>query len=130
MRILRTITTLFLLLVFTVATTGVVVASHYCAGELDNVSLVVEKPCSCSVEQTEQEGEPCCTQIVSFLKVKTDTPSISASIQVPIVVLCTLVRDNGIAPALSALPSIAQAVVTPSPPRRVDIPIYCCTLLI
>lgn len=126
MHILKTILIIVLLPVFLLANTGIAVAYHYCAGELDSVSLTTEAACQCGDKETKSD---CCTSEISVLKTDTDLSFSSASIHPPIPVDCAILPDLlFFSPVLLRTPTLCLS--DSSPPGVTDIPVRLCSLLI
>lgn len=126
MHILKVILITVLLPVFLLANTGVAVAYHYCAGELDSVSLTTEATCQCGDKETKSD---CCTSKVSVLKVSTDLSLTSTSLHPPLPVDCAILPDMlFFAPVLLRTPALCA--IDTSPPGITDIPVRLCSLLI
>jgi hypothetical protein len=126
MHILKTILIIVLLPVFLLANTGIAVAYHYCAGELDSISLTTEATCPCGEKETKSD---CCTSKVSVLKTDTDLSFSSASIHPPVPVDCAILPDLFFfSPVLERAPILH--IGDSSPPGVTDIPVRLCSLLI
>lgn len=127
MRILKTILIAVLLPVFLFANTGIAVAYHYCAGELDSVSLSPGVTCPCGEKE---EKSDCCTSEVSVLKVTTDISLPSALLSPPVPVDCSILPGIFL-PAPVRMAPVVTCAVSPSPPGiSSGLPVLFCSLLI
>ena len=127
MSMLRTITTLLLVALLTVATTGVSVVYHYCAGELDSVALFVGgKTCGCGSETPKS----CCSDRIALHKLTVDCRIGSVAPSVQLLIAAALPSGADAVALFHKTHSEAKPAVDTSPPRTTDIPVFTCALLI
>jgi hypothetical protein len=73
---MRRLLAIILLPIYLLATGGMVIAKHYCGGELAKVSVLVKANCccdeECSSEVPSNDSEDCCSDELSYAKVDVD----------------------------------------------------------
>lgn len=128
MRIVQLLITVLLAACFAVATTGVSVVYHYCAGELDGIALFAGgRSCDCS--DTAKVPQSCCKDEVAVHKLDAPCPaaaSVTTEHCLLVVPLRIVLADNVWRKAESPIAHTPE----PSPPYSTDIPIVHRSLLI